>query len=57
MREAQKAPTGDVSDFIEDCCHPLVQSELQWLLELVELVQATPKVDAIKDEARKRAKS
>lgn len=38
-RESIESPTGQIDDFIADCCHPIVQYELRWLQRIFTYVQ------------------
>jgi hypothetical protein len=52
--DAQPAVPSD-SEFIDDCCHPIVQSELRWLLALASLLAANPLESATVARARRHA--
>ena len=54
-REAVKPPTGDVDDFIADCCHPIVQGELRWLQSVFAYIQTHPLSHATVTELRHQA--
>lgn len=53
-RRAAVATVEDVLEFVEDCCHVLVQQELRWLIEVADLSTSSPLTNDIIAETRKR---
>lgn len=54
-REASKPATGQVDEFIADCCHPHVQSELRWLQSVFDYIQTNSPSQATVTELRHQA--
>jgi len=56
-RKVASPVTGKVNDLVEDCCHPVVQYELQWIRSLVAYVETHPMTHETVSELRKRAEA